>query len=125
MDRKELDRLAYMGAPLPELDYADTLYFLCKRGLYQFYKNGGELSAEEGKAEAAKIDKAVARYSADVKMSYYHAEILKRVEFAATDYCKADTKEKALVAASRIIEALDGMPPPEKWKGGDNAEQVD
>ena len=122
MEPDELDRLANAGAATPcGLGYADTLYFLMVRALYQFVRSAS-LSAEFGRREKAKIVEAVRRYRTDERVEMHYADRNRETGAALAAYRKARAemgKATALylppeavaviAAADRIVEIMDGM----------------
>lgn len=116
MDNREIERLAYAGVELPaELDYAETLYFLMLRAACETMKQMN-MPTEQARREKAKIDAACKRYRLDRDMGLYHAEINNSISMATCDYRKAETKDEALAAADRIVEALDNVPVRHRWE---------
>ena len=122
MEPEELDRLANAGAATPRgLGYADTLYFLMVRTLYQFAR-AASLTAEDGRREKAKIVEAVRRYRNDERHAILRAELHRETGAALAAYRKTRAemgKATALylppeavaviAAADRIVEIMDGM----------------
>lgn len=110
LTEKELDRLANSGAELPEgLNYADTLYFLCKRALYR-YARDTDMPAEQGRRESAKIREIVRAYKMDNDYVLACARRTMAVEQAITEYRKAMDDKERLAAAAQLVMALDGAP---------------
>lgn len=122
MEPEELDRLANAGAATPcGLGYADTLYFLMVRALYQFAR-AASLTADDGRREKSKILDAVRRYRNDERHAILRAELHRETGAALAAYRKARAemgKETALylppeavaviAAADRLVEIMDGM----------------
>ena len=105
----ELDMLANAGKELPKgLDYAQTLYFLCMRKLYDYAKTGN-LDPEQGKREKQQIQRIVRQYRLDCDYVLACARRTMAVERAATAYRKAGSDAERLQSAAELLEALDGM----------------
>lgn len=122
MEPEELDRLANAGAATPRgLGYADTLYFLMVRSLYQFAR-AASLTPEDGRREKAKIVEAVRRYRNDEQHAVQRAALNRDTGAARAAYRKArrDMGNAAalylppeavavIAAADRLVEIMDGM----------------
>lgn len=121
MEPEELDRLANAGAATPSgLGYADTLYFLMARALYQFAR-AASLTAEDGRREKAKIVETVRRYRNDERHAILRAELSRETGAARAEYRKARKDMGAaaaylpaqivavIAAADRLVEIMDGM----------------
>lgn len=121
MEPEELDRLANAGAATPRgLGYADTLYFLMVRSLYQFAREAS-LTPEDGRREKAKIVEVVRRYRNDERYAVQRAEINRETGAARAEYRKARKDMGAaasylpaqvvavIAAADRLVEIMDGM----------------
>ena len=110
MDNREIERLAYMGVePPPELDYAETLYFLMLRAACETMKQT-DMPPEQAKREKTAIDTACKKYRQDRDYAINCGKVHCAVSMAMCDYRKAETKDEALSAADRIVEAMDNVP---------------
>lgn len=122
MEPDELDRMANAGAATPRgLGYADTLYFLMVRALYQFAR-AASLTPEDGRREKAKIVEAVRRYRNDERSAMERAEFYRDTGAARAAYRKARGEigkattlylppevVAVIAAADRLVETMDGM----------------
>lgn len=106
----DVDRLAYMGVePTDGLDYYQLLRFLMMRSLYQYAKVM-DMPPEKGAWEKMMVEAACKQYRLDHDYAIHCGKMRNAVSMATCDYRKAETKEEALAAADRIVEALDNVP---------------
>lgn len=109
MDNREIERLAYMGVELPpELDYAEALYFLMLRAACETMKQTN-MPPEQAKREKSAIDIACKKYRQDRDYAIHCGKMHNAASMATCDYRKAESKDEALSAADRIVEALDNV----------------
>jgi len=106
----EIEDLAYNGAPLPEdLSTGETLLFLMFRSLYE-YARQTHMDPEQGRREKLRILQQCKRHLLDDLYVKYVADLNMNTEQARTAYRKAKTKEEALAAADRLVEAIEHIP---------------
>lgn len=116
MDNREIERLAFAGVKLPpDLDYAETLYFLMLRAACEMMRQTN-MPPEQARREKSAIDAACKKYRQDRDYAIYCGKVHCAVSMATCDYRKAETKDDALAAADRIVEALDNVSVRHRWE---------
>lgn len=109
MDNREIERLAYAGVELPpELNYSDALHFIMLRAACVYMKQV-DMPPEQARREKAAIDAVCKKYRQDRDYAIHCGKVHNAVSMATCDYRKAKTKDEALAAADKIVEALDNV----------------
>ncbi len=95
MSIEELEDLAFRKEPMPDThSQADVLAYLSFRSLYDF-ANRVQMAPEQGKREKAQIMEAykINKFLEDLQEDTN--QMWKRIELAASTYCKAPSVETA------------------------------
>lgn len=95
MTIEELEDLAFRGVPMPDLrSQADQLAYLSFRSLYDFARRV-QMAPEQGRREKAQIVEAYKINKFLEDMQEETNQMWKRIELAASAYCKAPSIENA------------------------------
>ena len=116
MTLDELEDLAYMGQPMPELrSQAEVLAFLSFRNLYDFARRVG-MTAEQGKREKSQIVEAyrINRFLEDIQEDTNR--MWKQIEIAVCAY----RKQPSIENADKLIDAMYKTGCPQRTTGMDD-----
>lgn len=117
---REAINAAKNGTPMLEgLSLFDQAAFQAVASLYTRYFLG-KLSKEAASLEKKQIKKRYDDYKAydacNERISKYHIDVTKKTETCRSEYRKAATPEEAIVAADKLVQAIDNIAAPHEWE---------